>query len=236
MFTSSYNEIIGLPGSGKSYACKILVDHAKKQNIVLQTRQPLNLSVFDRFYIVIKVLRFVIINREMLKWWMIQPLRAYTVNPHTRKIVRNLKFRVIIESIIIQKIQKNNSVKILNDEGIIGKIVVLSLLLNRDTIDVLKLLKVLLPDNTRILFIDIEVQKALKQMLERGVYLPFWDEMDPTQRHKLCQDCNTRYLEICLKWFQITKGNYYIITNNGTKQDLASNLISNFDLNSYQFA
>ncbi|MGB1914890.1 MAG: hypothetical protein ACPHL3_02905 [Paracoccaceae bacterium] len=230
MFKASYNEIIGLAGSGKSYVRDVLVLHAKQKGLIVEYRQPINISFFDRIIVIFKVTILAITHPIIVKWWITPTLVTYAACPHTSKVVRSLKFRSIIESAIVKQILKHQPKSFVNDEGIIGKIVVLSILLGRNINEVIEILNILLPSDMEILLIEIEVEKAIKQMTDRNLSLPFWDEMEPTLRHKLCMDCNTRYLDICLELFHQKKVNFHIISNNGSKQELASSTVSDFDL------
>lgn len=229
MFKASYNEIIGLSGSGKSYVRDVLLLHAKQKGFIVEHRQPINFSFFDRITVIFKVIISAIINPIIVKWWITPTDITYATSPHTSKVVRSLKLRSIIESAIVKKILKHQSNSFVNDEGIIGKVVVLSILLGRNIKDVIEILNILLPSDMEILLIEIDVEKAIKQMSDRDISLPFWDEMEPTLRHQLCVECNTRYLDICLELFHQKKVHYHIITNNGSKQELALSTISDFN-------
>ena len=52
-------------------------------------------------------------------------------------------------------------ITLINDEGIIGKAVVLSLLLEKDLRDLCTFLNILLPTDMQIFFVEIEVEKAI---------------------------------------------------------------------------
>jgi hypothetical protein len=230
VFNSSYNEIIGLAGSGKSFVRDVLVLHAKQKGVIIEYRQPIKFTFFNRMIVIFKVIIAAIANPIIMKWWITSTLITYAACPHSSKVVRSLKFRSIIESSIVKQILKHQTKSFVNDEGIIGKVVVLSILLGRNLKEVFEVLNILLPNDIEILLIEIEVEKAIKHMIGRNLSLPFWEEMEPTLRHKLCMDCNTRYLDICLGLFQQKKVSFHIISNNGSKQELASSTISDFNL------
>ena len=234
MFNASYNEIIGLAGSGKSFVRDVLVLHAKQKGIIVEYREPIKFTFFNRMIVIFRVIILAITHPIIMKWWITPHLITYAACPHSSKLVRSLKLRSIIEGTIVKQILKHQTKSFVNDEGIIGKVVVLSILLGRNIKEVFEVLNILLPNDIEILLIEIEVEKAIKQMIDRNLSLPFWEEMEPTLRHKLCVDCNTRYLDICHGLFHQKKVRYHIISNNGSKQELTLSAIDSFDLR-YKF-
>lgn len=227
MLTSSYNEIVGLPGSGKTLVKSLLVQNARSNGVLVFERLPLNLSFFDRIKIIIKVIYFIVTNPMILKWWITPISKKYTTTSYAVKVVRNLKFRTIVESIIIREYMKTNKTPLVNDEGIIGKVVVLSLLIGRNTKEVLSLLDFLLPSDTEIIFINAEYDQTIKQMNSRELNLPFWDSMDSKLKKELCERCKFLYMEVGVQRSRKKQSNYRVISNYGSKQKLISSIINN---------
>ena len=225
MFGSPYIEIIGLAGSGKTTLRNLLIEEARKAGHNVRYRQPLNFNFFRRIQIIIKSLKFLFIHLSLLQWVIARPSGQYSITPHSNKIIQNLKFRVIIESVIVRNMLSSNPTTLINDEGIIGKAVVLSLLLDKDRSELYSLLNILLPTEMQILFIEIKGAKAIQQMYDRKVSLPFWDEMDGQLKVKLCDNCHARYLEL-IQSLSTRKGlSYFIIPNNGSKEELSARMI-----------
>jgi len=226
---TKYIEIIGLAGAGKSYCREILVEHGIHRGIVIRHRQPMDFTLSERFRLILSVISLVVSNSALIHWCLARPLHTYARSAHIRGVIRNLKFRAILESIILRKELKHSEHKYVNEEGIVGKIVVLSLLLGRGSEEVASILDVLLPQNTKILMIDISVEKAIKQMTNRGTKLPFWDDLNPMLKEKLYSDCSERYLKICRESFQENGKSYHFISNDTSKKNFKSILISQFD-------
>ena len=222
---SPYIEIIGLAGSGKTTLRDQLIDEGRKAGHRYRYRQPLKSNFLQRVQIIIKSLRFLFVHLSILEWITARPSGSYSTTPHAIKITKNLKFRVILESVIVRNMLSYDPVTLINDEGIIGKAVVLSLLLEKDIRELYTLLNILLPTDMQIFFVEIEVEKAIRQMNNREVSLPFWDEMDEQLKEKLFDNCNARYLDL-IQSLSIRKGlSYFIITNNGSKEELSASII-----------
>lgn len=227
---TQYIEIIGLAGAGKSYCREVLVEHGIQRGVVIRYRRPMNLTYRERFRVLLAVISLVISKPELIHWGLAQPLHTYAGSAHVRGVIRNLKFRAILESIILRKDLKRSDRQYINEEGIVGKIVVLSLLLGRGIEEVSGILDFLLPQNTKLLMIDIAVEKAIEQMFSRGIKLPFWDDLDPMLKYKLCRDCSDRYLKICREYFQENRRTYHLISNHNSREKFKSEIISQFDL------
>lgn len=225
MLRSPYIEIIGLAGSGKSTFRDLLIEQGHKSGEIYRYRQPLNVNMLGRFQLVCKVLSFFFVYPITLKWIIASPSGPYSISPHVNAVVKNLKFRVILESIIIKYLLSSNSKPLINDEGIIGKTVVLSLLLQKNMSEVILLLDKLLPSEMSIFLIDIDAEKAIRQMYDRGLSLPFWEQMNGQLRFALCEDCRIRYAEICHVLSQQNGVSTYKISNNGSKKDLAQKIM-----------
>lgn len=225
MRETPYIEIIGLAGSGKTTLRDQLIDEAHKAGHRYRYREPLNLNFLQRALIIIKSLRFLFVHLSILKWIAARPAGPYSTTPYANKITRNLKFRVIIESVIVRNMLVDNPITLVNDEGIIGKAVVLSLLLEKDSRELHNFLNILLPTAMQIFFVEIKGAKAIRQMTNRAVPLPFWDEMDVHLKEKLLDNCNARYLDL-IQSLSTQKGlSYFIIPNNGSKKELFASMI-----------
>lgn len=225
MLRSPYIEIIGLAGSGKSTLRDQLIEEAHKIGHNYRYRQQLNFNFLQRVQILIKSFRLLFIHLSILKWVMARPSGPYSITPHSNKIIKNLKFRIIIESVIVRNMLASDPITFINDEGIIGKAVVLSLLLEKDSSELYTFLNVLLPTEMQVLFVEIKGAKAIQQMYDRKVSLPFWDEMDRQLKVKLFDNCNARYLDL-IQSLSTRKGlSYFIIPNNGSKEELFASMI-----------
>ena len=227
MLGSPYIEIIGLAGSGKTTLRDQLIEEARKAGHNYRSRQPLNFNFLQRVQVIIKSLRLMFIHLSILKWVMARPSGPYSITPHANTIIKNLKFRVIIESVIVRNMLSSDPITLINDEGIIGKAVVLSVLLQKDSSELYTFLNILLPTEMQILFIEIKGAKAIQQMYDRKLSLPFWDEMDGQLKVKLFDSCNARYLDL-VQSLSTRKGlSYFIIPNNGSKEELSTRMIEN---------
>lgn len=222
---SPYIEIIGLAGSGKTTLRYQLINEASKVGHSYRYRQPLESNFFKRIQIIIKSLRILFSDLSILKWITARPSGPYSKTPYAKKITKSLKFRVIIESVIVRNMLSEDPITLINDEGIIGKAVVLSLLLEKDLRDLCTFLNILLPTDMQIFFVEIEVEKAISQMNNREVSLPFWDEMDEQLKEKLFDSCNARYLDLIQSLLSQNGLSYFVITNNGSIEELSASII-----------
>ncbi|MCA9366604.1 hypothetical protein KC722_03430, partial [Candidatus Kaiserbacteria bacterium] len=129
MRTSHYIELVGLPGSGKTEAAKILLAELQTKRIGVQMRNPLNANLYVKTYIVLKMLWLLCKHPSLIRLWLSPIADEYTKTPHIRSVVRNMRYRLIAESVIVSYKMRKKDTIFINDEGIFCRVVALLTLL-----------------------------------------------------------------------------------------------------------
>lgn len=228
MFQTQYVEIIGLAGSGKTSLKNLLLKYGDEVGDSYQSRELGNLSSFARIRVFFKFLLFLIFHPKSFEWLLARPAAPFGLSPEAKKITRNLKFRVILESVIVRDLLRKYSNLLLNDEGIIGRAVVLSILIQKNIDETQNFLEFLLVDKMKVILIDIDEKDSIRRMCKRGNPLPFWDKMELSLRLSLCEECKNRYESIGVFLSQADQKKVIRVSNRGCEillNDFARNIL-----------
>lgn len=216
MSDTKYIEIVGLPGSGKTTISNMLVSNLEDSF----KRTPLNINLFQKINIVIGVVILFFRFPFVFKILFAKTSVDYKNIKSTKEVVWNIKIRLLTEMVLIRKNFLKSKKIFFNDEGIIGRLVVLSLITNFKKELIINILDRVLGSNLTILFLDAPIDIAIERTFNRNSFLPFFHEMDSGSRDKFYK-LNTDVYRKVYNDFQYNK---MTIVNNGIKEDLEREL------------
>lgn len=193
----AYIELIGIPGTGKTTAAKLLVAILQEAGTVCTYRAPLRVNVFRKFKIILAVCWLVLKTPALLRLWTRAVVPTYRSLPHVRLVIRTIRRRLLLESSIVRHLLAPGDSVVVNDEGVIGKLVVLSLLTGIDEEMVFELLTALLPNNACIICITTPTERAIARALERDIVIPFFHDMDVEERKEFYAQNVRSYDRVC---------------------------------------
>jgi thymidylate kinase len=225
MSSLKYIEVIGLPGVGKTTVSNVLVERLNEKSVASYKRSPLNPSFIKKIKILFGVLIALITKPVLFKVLFSSISADYKKIPSTKKVIRNIKTRLLTEIVIVSQMLKSKEEVFVNDEGLIGRLVVLSLITNLKEDFVIKLIKNILPENTTVLYITTSIDDAVNRTFDRNTFLPFFHEMEDEFRYNFYK-LNTNVYE---KVYGSLEKDKLQITNTKSQEDLdveISNIIS----------
>lgn len=210
-----YIEIVGLPGAGKTTAAKFMVHCLQKVGRDATQRVPLRISLFQRIRILFKVGILILKTPGLCRFLVYPILPKYRHVRHARSVVWNMRVRFCIEVIIVQGLLAQNKAILVNDEGVIGKLVPLSVVSGIPEVVTEALLHRLLPKNARVVCVHTEPDAAIARTLQRRTFLPFFHDMDSTTQVEFSKKNLEMYQRVCARLACTTT-----ITNAQTSVDL----------------
>ena len=125
---AKYIELVGVAGVGKTTAAKILVKEAHKIKIPAQVREVVGKNFWFRLKIICKIIIIFLSVPEIFSLYFVNLSNDFKNTPHIRKIKRNLITRMVIDMAVIYCMLQKSSKHIVNDEGLIGKLISLSVI------------------------------------------------------------------------------------------------------------
>ncbi|MEX0917671.1 MAG: hypothetical protein WDZ93_00790 [Candidatus Paceibacterota bacterium] len=220
MTTPRYIELIGLPGAGKTTAAKLLAGSLAESGIESTQRTPLNAGIFRKLSIVFGVCALLLRVPSLLGLWRYSVRAEYRGTPYARSVVQNVRARLLVEAVVVRQLCALHNKILVNDEGLIGKLVVFSILTGMREDRMIKLLHRVLPTNTCVVYVHTPTEVAVDRALERDIIIPFFHEMDAEERMRFYTLNAEWYSSVCER-LQHTHGIQTIrIANTNTHDDL----------------
>lgn len=220
MTDTRYIEIIGLPGSGKTTVTKLLEERLKERGVDSVRRKPLNAGIFRKVMIIFELFVFVLKTPCLFRLWFYSIELKYRNLSHVRSVVWNIRSRFFLETAIIKKNLSKNKKILINDEGLIGRLVVFSILVGVREELMIEWLNKVLPLNTMIVYVRTSNDVAISRVLDRGTVIPFFHDMDIDVRMNFYK-INT---EVYDRLSNNLKNKTIVIVNNGTNDELEKEL------------
>ena len=121
----TYIELVGVAGAGKTTIANILVEEARRREVDIRARDVVGKKLWLRVQTICTILMLVLLVPEILSLYVVNTRSAYAHTPHVRTI-RNLVTRMIVDTAVIRCLQRQSSGYLVNDEGLLGKLVSLS--------------------------------------------------------------------------------------------------------------
>jgi len=191
-----YIELIGVAGVGKTTVAKILIDESHNVGVSLKMREVINRNLWLRLKIFYHILLTLLLVPDIVLLYIVFIRKNFKKTPHVKKIRFNLVNRLIVDYAVIRYYLKNSNDNILNDEGIIGKLVSLSIISKISITKVMHLIKKLFPKNSILIFVKSHPLEALKRERIRDINLPFFDNMEHKLKEKFFYEATANYDQI----------------------------------------
>jgi hypothetical protein len=219
-----YIETIGLPGSGKTEAGKLLVKCLGEKDIPAMQRSPLRSGFLRRIRIIIEATCLLLTVPALWQFWL-SPLQGdYGKVPQAWTVLRGVRWRLILEAVIVREMLEKDQIVLVNDEGIIGKVVVLSLLVNMPEEKVVRILNKLLPPETAVVYLNTPAPIAINRVATRNTPLPFFDDMTKEVKTKFYRHNGEVYDRVCQKLKAVRNMTTVSMQNTGSAETLKSEL------------
>jgi len=190
---AKYIELVGVAGVGKTTAAKILVKEAHKIKIPAQVREVVGKNFWFRLKIICKIIIIFLSVPEIFSLYFVNLHHDFKNTPHIRKIKRNLITRMVIDMAVIYCMLQKSSEHIVNDEGLIGKLISLSVITEISPSKIYSLIKKLLPKYTILTYVISSPLIALNRESKRKINLPFFNDMNYKLKEKFFYQAVTMY-------------------------------------------
>ena len=167
-----------------------------KVKILLRSREVINKNLWLRTKIFYNMFLIILFVPEIILLYLLFIRRSFKNTPHVKSVKFNLINRLIIDAAVMRYHINNSNNNILNDEGIVGKLVSLSIISKISSTKIKLLIKKLLPKNSILIYVKTDPIKALKRENKRNINLPFFDDMKYELKKKFFYEAVTIYDEI----------------------------------------
>lgn len=222
----TYIELVGVAGAGKTTTANILVDEARKREIVIRTRGAVGKNLLLRVKTIYNIATIILLAPEILALYLLRTRRAYANTPYVRKIIRNLITRMIVDTAVVRCLQRQSSGYLLNDEGLLGKLVSLSVLTEIAPSKTQTLMEKLLPTPAVLMYVSIPSSVAVVREHERDVALPFFNKMADDLKETFFLEAVRRYSALAETRASISNVETISINNAGTYAELTKEVAS----------
>ena len=219
-----YIELVGVAGAGKTATAKILVDEALRREVAISPRCVVGRNLRLRVQTLFAIAMIVMSVPGILP----SPLRvrsAYAHTPHVKKIKRN-HTRMIVDTAVVQCLQRRSSGYLVNDEGLLGKLVSLSVLTEITPLKMQFLVRKLLPTPAMLIYVTVPPMVALARVHTRDVALPFFNDMAYDLKETFFRDAVRLYTELGETEASMSNVETVFIDNAGSCGDLTKEVLS----------
>ncbi len=210
MQNTSYIELIGLPGAGKTETANLLLRCFGESNkrAVKRERLTLNFLLKTKLFFFTAILPLT--NIRLLKLIFSGASPAYHDTAHIYSTLFNLRHGLVKEIVLARELFSRTEEVFINDEGVAGKLVALSILSNCNKEGVKDLITELLPQSTGIIYLKVDTEIAIQRENERNITLPFFDDMPEEKKRKFFNESAKIHATLTSR----------VVENNGTKESL----------------
>jgi len=178
MNTTSYIECVGAAGSGKTTVAKILVEALRSHGRDGVLREKIGSQMFLKIWLAFSVCVLILRHPSILFLFNAPIKKEFASVPHIHKTVRDVALRAIVDAVVIRYLLRRTTGVLINDESQVGKIAALLTLTQMGEEQAVKILRVILPKNTKLLFIEVSPEAAMQREAARNIQLPFFDDME----------------------------------------------------------
>jgi len=218
----NYIELVGVAGVGKTTTAKILIKEANQLKIPVKAREVVGKNVWFKLKIISKIVFILILAPEIFSLYFVKLHPDFKNTPHIRKIKRNLITRMVIDVAVIYCLLQNSSEHIINDEGLIGKLISLSVITQISAPIVYNLIKKLLPRHTILAYVYSSPVIALNRERQREINLPFFNDMDYHLKEKFFYQAVRMYKSLPEKLVKMTNIKHFSICNSSNYNHLTT--------------
>jgi thymidylate kinase len=224
--TGTYIELVGVAGVGKTTTAKILVDEARTSKVSIRTRVVVGKNLWLRVRTMYTIMMVVMSVPEIFSLYLVRTRNAYTHTPHIRRIIHTLVTRMIVDTAVIRCLMRQSSEYIVNDEGLIGKLVSLSVLTEIAPSKVHALIEKLLPKPVMLVYVTSSPLTALERERARDIKLPFFNDMAYELKEKFFYEAVRMYEALPTAIGSMSNVKSISIDNAGTYDDLTTEVAS----------
>ena len=191
-----YIELVGVAGAGKTAIEKILVDEALRREVPISPRGVVGRNLRLRVQTLFTIAMIVLLVPGILSLYLLRTRSAYAHTPHVNKIKRNLITRMIVDTAVVRCLLRRSSGYLVNDEGLLGKLVSLSVLTEITPSKMQLLVGKLLPTPAMLIYVTVPPMVALAREHKRDVELPFFNDMAYDLKETFFRDAVRIYTEL----------------------------------------
>lgn len=220
-----YIEFVGVAGSGKSEAMHILKRELSARGRSVYTRAPLGCRLFLKLKLCVSMLGAVCRVPALLVYACARPNDTYRHTPHIRKTLVKLSLRIYVEYAVLIHMVRNDERQLLNDEGLIGKLVSLSILVNMPAERVVAIAAKLLPVATTLVVVETPPQSAIERENARPVVIPFFRDMDTHTKTTFFEEATERYVRVSNELEALGRTHVVRVRNDADIEALAGEII-----------
>lgn len=217
-----YIEFYGVAGAGKTEAAKLLMEKLVSRGKDAIVRQPLGSRIFLRlklFYLLWGLVWRLRHEIRILTTVKIKP--AYRMTNHVNQTVRALIWRILIDALVTRHfIYGLNSKVLINDEGLVQKVLELLILTELTEQNALSLLGKILPSPMLCVYIDVEADIGIRRAVSRRMPLPFIEAMSGEVKKMYYADYELAWREHAAK----LPASVFEIKNNSNRSHLEAEI------------
>lgn len=191
-----YIEFVGVAGAGKTSIQKILLMEAFEQKVSIQAREAIGKNISIRLRIISNIFFVIALIPNMISLYYLRPRDDFKNTPYIKTTIKNLVKRMLIDTIVVKILLGQKTDYLVNDEGLFGKLISLSVLTNMSFTDIKRLQEKLLPKHALLIFIVVPPSIASDRESKRDVELPFFNEMASDLKKKFFSDATTMYAKL----------------------------------------
>jgi thymidylate kinase len=221
-----YIELVGVAGAGKTAIAKTLVDEALRREVNISPRGVVGRNLRLRVQTLFTIAMIVLLVPRILSLYLLRTRSAYAHTPHVKKIKRNLITRMIVDTAVVRCLQRRSSGYLVNDEGLLGKLVSLSVLTEITPSKMQFLVGKLLPTPAMLIYVTVPPMVALAREHKRDVVLPFFNDMAYDLKETFFRDAVRIYMELAETEAWMSNVETVSINNASSYDDLTKEVIS----------
>ena len=222
----TYIELVGVAGAGKTTTANILLDEARRREVAIRTRDVVGKNFLLRVQIIYTIAMIVLLVPETLSLYLLRARIAYAHTPHIRRIIHNLVTRMIVDTAVVRCLHRRSPGYLVNDEGLVGKIVSLSILTETSPSKIQALVEKLLPTPAMLVYVTAPPVVALDREHARDVELPFFNKMADDLKETFFREAVHIYAALAETEVSMSNVETITINNAGTYDDLITEVAS----------
>jgi thymidylate kinase len=216
-----YIELVGVAGVGKTTVTQLLLDMSKSKSIDIEARGVVQKNLWINIHIIFEILVILITTPRIISLYFLPPKKSFAQTKHVRKVKRDLVTRMIVDTAVIRCLLSRSTGYIINDEGLLGKLVSLSIITDLNPARFQTLIQKLLPMNPCLIFVSSPFIVAVKRESARATKLPFFDDMESDLKKSFFSDASIKYDELSKTLSSNFNMSPFYINNSGDYNDLA---------------
>ena len=221
-----YIELVGVAGAGKTAIAKMLVEEALRRGVAISPRGVVGRNLQLRVQTLFAIAMIVMSVPGLAALYLLRIRSAYAHTPHVKKIKRNLITRMIVDTAVVRCLQRRSSGYLVNDEGLLGKLVSLSVLTEITPLKMQFFVRKLLPTPAMLIYVTVPPMIALAREHTRDVALPFFNDMACDLKETFFRDAVRMYTKLSETEASMPNVETVSIDNASSYGDLTKEVVS----------